>query len=143
MNLITVDAFKNKSISGVFGDYVVCTGELLPEIRLEAMQLLAEAIVTGADICGYKCLKPQWIEHIPDISSGTVDTLDQNTSMAGKIITKLTATNEQYNHYLFVFAKSALDSYLAEVEKREKQETWFGFLGMKIRKLRERFSRGE
>ena len=127
------DEYKAQDLDAQFGDYVGCTEMDIPEVRKEAMRMLSEAIVIGMDIRGYKSVKPKWIEIPPALRSS--DPLDSYGSLGGKINAKLTATKEQYNHYLYHFAKVALEDYHTATDKLKELETFGGFIKFKMKQL--------
>jgi len=136
----TMTEFQAQEQTQEFGDFITATEESLPQIRKEAMKLLAESIIHGVDICGYKSLTPVWIEKVPGMNSSA---FDQYPTLGGKVTAQLTASNEQYNHYLYYFAKATLDDYFREVKEREKLMTLKGFLKFQISRLKKWWKKNE
>jgi len=128
--------YQAQDLDAQFGEYVFITErDISLEVRVEAMKRLSKEIVRVMDICGYQSDKPKWIEKVPDLSIPTYDPLDTRGTLAGKINAKLTATKEQYNHYLYHFAKVALEDYHTATDKLKELETFGGFIKFKMKQL--------
>ena len=118
------DEYQKQGLDAQFGDFYAIAGKDVTEVREDAMKSLSKVIVKMVDIYGYKSggSKPEWIERLPALIGS--DPLSQRGTLGGRINAKLTATKEQYNHYLYDFAEAALEGFHAEVMQRmELQES--------------------
>lgn len=128
------EQFRNQELNNLFGNYVITTEENLDRTRREAMEVLAESIVVGTDISGYKQAGWTYIEKMAS-DGGVADPLNVESSIAGRIKGKLTATTDQYNHHLAHFASAAIADHKREFLQRKKMETWRGFLRFQMSKI--------
>lgn len=130
------DKFQNQKLNTEFGEYILIAENDLPEIRKSAMEILAECIIIGMDITGYKQAGWKYIEKMANGHSS--DPLDEKGSIGAIVKAKLTATGDQYNHHLMHFASAAIRDHKEELVRRKELETWKGFLIFQLKRIKKK-----